>query len=88
MNVYFQEILVNFTTMLLIAFILGVLYGRRVRRIDHPVVILLSGLALSLMFGPLPFYGVLYNNLPAGLSGVYLSALIGVVIGSETKERK
>jgi uncharacterized membrane protein YoaK (UPF0700 family) len=73
---------------LLIAFILGVLYGRHVVRIDHPLIILTAGLFLALMLGAFPFYGFMYSSLPVSLSGVYISALIGVVVGSTTRGEK
>jgi uncharacterized membrane protein YqgA involved in biofilm formation len=73
---------------LLLGFVLGLLFGKRVKRIDHPAIILISGLLLALLLGALPFYGGLYEGLPFNLSGVYISALIGVIVGSELKEER
>lgn len=68
---------------LLFGLALGFLFGRYVGRIDHPATILASGLLLSLLLGPLPFYGDTYGGLP--VAGVYLAAIVGVILGSEVK---
>ncbi len=71
-----------------LSFIIGAYFGSQVKRVDHPATIIIVGLVLALMLGPFPFYDGIKNMLGIEVSGVYISALIGILLGSKAGKHK
>jgi membrane protease YdiL (CAAX protease family) len=72
----------------LLAFIFGLLYGRKLKFTGNLAVAVVAGFLFALLAKSYPYYTVYYSSLPTSFSEVFFTALLGVLLGSLSKKHK
>jgi len=65
-----------------LAFILGAMYGSRLRFTGSALSVIIIGIVLSFLLGTYPYYTIYYSALPSTFSEVLFMSLLGALYGS------